>query len=388
MTTPLQDKFVVLRDALSQTALERHDEIQVSMAAILTKFHAVFIGPPGTAKSMLADSITNTFQGAELFTYLFSKYTTPEEIFGPWNLSKLKEGVYERVTINKLPEAHIAFLDEVFKANSAILNAQLTIMNERLFDNGRDRIPVPLMSVFAASNELPEGDELWALLDRFQFRTIVDYLHEPGNFIRMLTSPDRAVMPPMSLADLVEAQNEVTNVNVPSSVLDTIHSIRDDLRMEGVIASDRRFKQGVKALKANAWMEARDVVNDNDFSILTHMLWTQPNERKQVTRVVLTHTNPLELEAEEIIDQVEEIAGQLSAALLDARNKRVDSTETLTKQGIEWFAKCRQLSAEVNRLKARAEKADKPTVKIDKAKERVLRVAKAVGEHTIGFQDM
>lgn len=381
----VQQMFSDLRDGLNASMYERRDEVDISLNALLTRQHVVFIGPPGTAKSMMADAITNSIEGATQFTYLFNKYTTPEEIFGPFDVAALKNGEYKRLTRGKLPEAHIAFMDEVFKANSAILNACLTIMNERLFDNGTSRNPVPLMSVFAASNELPEGDELWALYDRFQYRKRVDYLNEPTNFISMLTSPDEANVPSMTAGQLLEAQNAVMQVNIPDGVYETVHAIREDLHMEGVIASDRRFKQTTKALRASAWLDGRDVVTDNDFGIMTHMLWTHPNESKTVTRVVLTHTNPLELEAEEIIDQVEEIAGKLAAALLDAKNKSVDATETLTKQGIEWFAKCRALSTEVKKLEEKAKKQGRPTNKIEQAKNRVLRVAKSVGEHTIGF---
>jgi glutamine synthetase type III len=117
-------------------------------------------------------------------------------------------------------------------------------------------------------------------------------------------------------------------------------------------------------------------------------LWTNPVEIKKVSRIILGHTNPLEMAADEIIDQADEIAGALSAALMDAKQKDVDTETALTKQGIEWFTRCRKLAEEVKDLETKARKMSKPTNKISQAKDRVLRVAKEVGRHTIGLDSM
>src|SRR5207244_1383982 len=120
------------------------------------------------------------------FQWLLTRFTTPEELFGAVSLKALEEDDYRRLTTHKLPEAHIAFLDEVFKASSSILNTILTLMNERRFHNGREVAEVPLLTLFAASNELPEDDELLALHDRFLLRFVVDYLDEDFRFLKLL----------------------------------------------------------------------------------------------------------------------------------------------------------------------------------------------------------
>src|SRR5512136_1263453 len=165
-----------IRDELGQAFLERADVIDGALAALLSGHHVLLIGPPGTAKSMLADELCRRLDGSTYFQWLLTKFTTPEEVFGAVSLRALENDDYRRVTTRKLPEAHIAFLDEVFKANSSILNSLLTLINERRFHNGRDVIEVPLITLVGASNELPEDDELQALYDRFLLRFVVDYI--------------------------------------------------------------------------------------------------------------------------------------------------------------------------------------------------------------------
>jgi MoxR-like ATPase len=187
----IQEKLKKLRDELKQMFLERADLIDGALSALLSAHHLLIIGPPGTAKSMLADELCRRIDGANYFQWLLTRFTTPEEIFGAVSLKALEQDDYRRVTSRKLPEAHIAFLDEIFKANSSILNSILTLINERLFHNGKEVIKVPLLTLFGASNELPEEEELTALYDRFLVRFVVGYIVEDFRFLRMLESQAR-----------------------------------------------------------------------------------------------------------------------------------------------------------------------------------------------------
>src|SRR6187401_3774973 len=138
-----QEKLKKIREELKQMFLERGDLIDGALAALLSAQHLLIIGPPGTAKSMLADELCRRIEGASYFQWLLTRFTTPEEVFGAVSLKALEQDDYRRVTSHKLPEAHIAFLDEVFKASSSILNAILTLLNERRFHNGRAVETVP-----------------------------------------------------------------------------------------------------------------------------------------------------------------------------------------------------------------------------------------------------
>lgn len=386
--TDIQAQFSDLRQKLTNRHIERYDEVEIALAALLSRYHVVLLGPPGTAKSMLATDLVHTFKGARLFKYLFGKFTTPEEVFGPLDVSQLTEGKYQRILTGKLAEAEIAFIDEFFKANTAIQNALLTAMNERQYDHGTGRIDIPLMTLFAASNELPEGEELWALYDRFHFRKTVDYIQEPSNFVRMLTAPEEMELPKISIDDLRVAQQAVNEVTVPESVYETLVEIRSDMQLEGIIVSDRRYRQTVKAMQASAWLNERDTVTDEDFSILQHMLWTNPINAKKVARVILSHTSPLELAAQEIIDMADEVAAKLGEALMSAKTKGLEAEQSLTKQGIEWFTRCRQLGERVTELEAKAEKEGRTVNRIAQARDRVKRVAHEIAQHAIGLDTM
>src|SRR5207247_2952600 len=142
-------------------------------------------------------------------------FTTPEELFGAVSLRALENDDYRRVTTHKLPETHVAFLDEVFKANSSILNSILTVMNERRFHNGREVVEIPLVTLVGASNELPEEDELQALYDRFLLRFVVGYIADDFRFLRMLQGKPASTRTVLPLAELRALQDAARRVSIP-----------------------------------------------------------------------------------------------------------------------------------------------------------------------------
>jgi MoxR-like ATPase len=296
-----------IREELNQTFLERAELIDGALSALLSANHVLIIGPPGTAKSMLADELCRRIEGANYFQWLLTKFSTPEEIFGAVSLSGLEQDDYRRVTAHKLPEAHIAFLDEIFKANSSILNALLTVINERLFHNGRARVRVPLITMFGASNELPDEEELTALYDRFMLRFTVDYIVEEFRFLKMLDGARPGERTTMSFAALDELRAQTRAVQVPGGVLGAIAELRRELGRQQIVVSDRRWHNALDILRAHALLAGRDSVTEDDLGFLEHVLWKDPEEHPKVRDAIHRLVKGYEEQARELLIQSQEL---------------------------------------------------------------------------------
>ncbi len=300
-------KLGQIRDELNRMFFERADLIDGALAALLSRSHVLLIGPPGTAKSMLAEELCTRIEGANYFQWLLTRFSTPEELFGAVSLKGLEQDDYRRVTSHKLPEAHIAFLDEIFKANSSILNALLTIINERIFHNGRERIMTPLITMFGASNELPDEEELTALYDRFMFRFITGYITEDFRFLKMLEGAGAPTRTVLTFAELNELAATAAEVKVPGAILNEIAELRRTLAREQIVVSDRRWKNSLDVLRAHATIFGRGMVIEDDLMFLEHVLWKDPEERPKVTDVLRRIVRGFEEEARELLIQSQEL---------------------------------------------------------------------------------
>jgi MoxR-like ATPase len=309
----MQKQFEALRKELVSKFPERSQVIDGSLCAVLAGEHVLFIGPPGTAKSALVRVIAAAFGSAKVFERLVTKFSTPEELFGPISLKGLEQDRFTRLTTGKLPEAEFAFIDECFKANSAILNSMLAIVNERVFHNDGQPQHVPLVTLFGASNELPEGKELEALFDRFLLRFELGYLIRPNNMKSVLTAPDPAVTTKLDMKSLRAAQAEVAKVTITDATVDSLIGIRDGLKTEGIVASDRRWKKSLKLAQAAAWIMGEKQTCPEDLTMLTDSLWREPKERPKVARIVGKLADPVAMQATEILDAARETAEKVNA---------------------------------------------------------------------------
>lgn len=281
----LKAKLVALRDAMLEGLVDRDEPVRLLLAAMLAGEHMLLVGPPGTAKSELARRLHGLVGGA-FFERLLTRFTVPEELFGPLSLRELENDRYVRRVEGYLPSASVAFVDEIFKANSAILNALLTLLNERLFDNGAAREAVPLVSLVGASNELPKGEELSALYDRFLVRYQVGPV-PPDRFTEMALAADLPWTAPLehvrlSATDFAAVREGASKVSVGSDVRDLLRELREAAPGLGLVVSDRRWKKIVKLLRTVAFIDGRDEVSRWDFWVVSHCVWSTPEQRPAV----------------------------------------------------------------------------------------------------------
>lgn len=291
----LRDKLTALISGLDEGLVERTDVIKLSLLALIAQENLILIGPPGTAKSEVSRRLAQVIKDADYFEYLLTKFTTPEEVFGPLSIKDLKEGVYKRQTAGYIPTSGVVFLDEIFKANSAILNSLLTVLNERVYHNGNEKQQVPLLSLISASNELPIGDEeLGALYDRFLFRKFVGYVSEDNvDQLFQLSNHPFTLSDDLKLSadEIIEMGKEAQSVAIPQEIIDCIKNIRlkiKDTFKENIdeSLSDRRLVKVLKILKVAAYTNERSEVNLSDLLLLVHCLWNNPENQTNISKII------------------------------------------------------------------------------------------------------
>lgn len=378
------EKLRKIRAGLKARYLERDDVIDGAFCALVTGSHLLLIGPPGTAKSQLANDVCRRIEGARYFQWLLTKFTTPEELFGAVSLKGLENDEYRRVTSGKLPEAHIAFLDEIFKASSSILNTLLTVMNERVFYNGTEKTEIPLITLFGASNELPsEEDELEALYDRFLLRYVVDYIKEDFRFLKMLNSEDSEDGEDAGLtitfSELETCRGEAREIAVPSNILKLISRMRKELAKKGIVPSDRRYKHSVSLLRAKAYLEGRSAVTEDDLRLFENVLWREPGEKAEIQSVIHQALHGYKDRLRELLIQAKE---------LEAYSKREwESEEMLIKANIEAQTKLKQIGSRLGELVDEYRERGKPTEEITQAKEEIENIQKEILNRLVSEKD-
>ena len=317
------ERFKQLLGEMNRGIYEKETEISLSLLAALAGESIILLGPPGVAKSMVARQLKTAFRDAQSFEYLMSRFSTPDEIFGPVSIQKLKTSdTYERAVEGYLPTADVVFLDEIWKAGPAIQNTLLTVINEKIFRNGNREMHLPLRLLVAASNELPaKGEGLEALWDRFVIRIESRPIKLEKNFRAMLLEAPTDFLGPTDFTDSTDSSGsmgksdsadfsdlkitaeeyaewaeKICKIGVKEVVLDAISAIRKSLRAvnvdeaaerRNIYVSDRRWKNIVRLLRTSAFMQDREEVDICDLLPIYHCLWQEPEERDAIRCIVI-----------------------------------------------------------------------------------------------------
>jgi MoxR-like ATPase len=320
----LQDRFNELEAELNREVLERAGDIRCALLALVSGKTFFMVGEPGIAKSLLARRIRAYVEGGEFFDHDMDRYSKPDDLFGPQSLAALKEDRWERNVEGTLVTADWAMLDEFFEASSATLKTLLRALNERTFRNGGKILSMPLTTLFCASNEVPSEGRLMPLYDRLLLRRRVKRISAPGTFVSMLELKRPAHPEPiMAWSDVLKAQAEAAQVEIPNKVLVAVARIRQGLAERGIEPSDRRFFEAMAVVRAAAWRDGSTQAEPAHLVVLNDICWNTPSQIPDVLAAVEEVLEPLVTQVDRLMANVQSIRAQVRSGLEELDRKRL-----------------------------------------------------------------
>ncbi|KQN97017.1 AAA family ATPase [Paenibacillus sp. Leaf72] len=280
-----------IQSYLQSKYYERNEIIYCSLLSMIASEHMLLIGPPGAAKSSVLDDICGYMREVVYFKWTMNNETSTDELLGPYDKARKDYGLLKRITANKLPEAHIALLDETLRATGETLNSLLTILNERSYMQEGKSLTAPLISLFGATNDYPDDDNIQALYDRFLIRIRIDYIKETANLKSLLKGGSSSIedMGSLSISDLKKLKASTKMVEISESIIDSMVEIREELFEHNIFPSDRRLKNSLNLLRAAAVLHDRNNVLMSDLSILKYVLWIKEEDQSIVNSIIDKH---------------------------------------------------------------------------------------------------
>ena len=339
-----KNQIEVLAHYMAEGIYEKEHVMNLALLSAIAGESIFLLGPPGTAKSLVARRLKMVFKDAKSFEYLMSRFSTPDEIFGPVSISKLKnEDKYERLVEGYLPDSEIVFLDEIWKAGPSIQNALLTAINERIYKNGSDTLKLPMKALIAASNELPAEDEgLEALWDRFLVRIVSNCISNESTFYKMVrekNNSDPVIPSPLLITEELYRswQSSISNIVIPNDICHVItvirRAIKEEMKSEDFspmdyYISDRRWKKAFHLMQASAWLNDRDSLNITDCLLLIHCLWNKTQTISKILEIVPSAiTSRIDVRIAENKTALDKLIAQLSANMPQGRVPSTDDND-------------------------------------------------------------
>ncbi len=273
---------------LKEKFVGKDDIIDLMGICLAGRENLFLLGPPGTAKSAMVRELSKLING-KTFEYLLTRFTEPNELFGPFDIRKLREGDLVTNTEGMLPEANLIFLDELLNANSAILNSLLMVLNEKVFRRGRENRPLPVVMIVGASNHLPEDEALHALFDRFLIRVKCDYV-DPALLNNVLTAGwklEQKTIPgdiEISAEDIFRVQSMIGDVDL-EQIRPAYINLVEMLRNAGVQVSDRRAVKLQRLIAASALLCKRMVAIPSDMWVMRY-IWDNEDQQEIITGII------------------------------------------------------------------------------------------------------
>lgn len=307
--------------------------------SLIARENAFLLGPPGTAKSAIIRMLADCIEDGKNFEYLLTRFTEPNEIFGPFDIRKLKDGELLTNTEGMMPEASMVFLDEIFNANSAILNSLLMALNERIFRRGKETRKLPALMFVGASNMLPEDEALNALLDRFLIRVRCDYVDTDqlgevllaGWKLENMAALERPSVTPEEIRELQVQSRQVDLTPIRKQYIDLVHN----LRITGIKVSDRRAVKVQGLIAASALMCNRTAAIVSDLWVLKY-IWDTEEQIEILAGIIdniiekenIPGSHPQALfnktpNAEALMKEVELLAGRWDAGELTFEEQHI-----------------------------------------------------------------
>ncbi|MGU9539808.1 AAA family ATPase [Clostridium tepidum] len=333
-------KINLIEKELNDFFVEREEVIKDALRALVIGQHMFLYGPPGTGKSLLVYNICKRIDGARYFQWLLNKTSDPAEILGPYSIKAMEQDKFLRKINGKLPEAHIAFIDEIWKSNEPTLNILLPLLNEKIFYNDGKAIKVPLVSMFCASNEIPDDESLNALYDRIIFRDYLGYVKDTDNKLKMFKNyinmrknkNEIKVNTKIKLEEIYALQKKTESIEIKDDIYLDFIKLMDNLERDGIAISDRRKNECLKVIQGNALLCGRSYVIVEDFEALKNVLWNDIDDIEIIETNIVKIINPYDDKVRDYVRKFNEIKEEID--YIEDKDEKIRATIE-AKVGIE-----------------------------------------------------